>query len=391
MWWSLAFLGIMVGCDAPDEGGIDCSACVSGSPYSDLWSDRWPEVRLLAVDTLLRPGADVPPIGALNHASLSPSGSLAVSDSLTGEVWVKKARRPWTRAVMEGDGPREVRFVGGLWWTGDTLHVFDAVRSRVMSLTGGLEPIGDGWALPIPDGVAERRLVLGSRDAVVIRTSGVIGPETEEGVYRSEMTLQLIRRTGAVEVLGSWPGRSWMRTPGGYGPQPFGARTHVHGRGRYVFVADGAERWVRGLPVDGGTEIEWAWTDPRPVLSDSLRALWQEAALSSVPPPQRSLAARMMQDIPLPDSLPSIGGLLGGEEGVWVARWYPTSVERLGTGVPASEWRILPLDGERSVGSIAIRAGAQPVALLPGRRVLLRIEDEWGRRGVAVARWGPAS
>ncbi len=354
--------------------------------YVDLWAKHWPELTLTDVDTLLSPQDPSVSFGAIHHPTLSHSGTVAVSDSLTNEVWVRDPGGGWTRAVAHGDGPREVRFVGGLWWTGDTLGVYDGVRHRVIRLVDGADPLDHGVRTADPDQVAARRLVLGRGEEVILSVALSVGPESAEGIHRPPISVLRIDREGRVGKLGTWPGRAWMRRATGYGPQPFGVRTFVGGFGRRVFVADGAGRRVVGIDLDTDTVIEWRWRDARTPVSRDLRNRWVKAALESVPAPQRPAAKVVLRDVPLPDSLPTVGNLLAGPDGVWIARWYPDAVERFGRRRPATDWRILPLRDGAEPTRFHFDQGVTPAGLTEDGRVLLLLEDELGRQGLAVAR-----
>jgi hypothetical protein len=93
----------------------------------------------------------------------------------------------------------------------------------------------------------------------------------------------------------------------------------------------------------------------------------------------------MLEAVPYPDTLPTIGRALASEDAVWLAEWFGGEVESLQENWPRTEWRIIQLTSPLRAWGLSFPPGVMPVQPLPGLGALVILMDDLGRQGVGIA------
>lgn len=356
-----------------------------------LWANTWSRLEVASIDTLLSPSAEEPAIGRIDHVSLGEEGGLALVDGISQEVW-RKTLDGWELVTRSGEGPAEVGFAGGLWWLADTLVVFDARRLRLLRFGPSGDPIGTGISLGsigLPETRTASRTSLGgtSSEVFVVRSDfpNMVG---DFGIQRPKRVLLRVALTPEAleppDTLGIWPGRAWFLIEQGMGPLPFGPDTYLAFAGESVMVCDGEkmEAWRidrRGLP---STRIVW---EGAPESVGSRKTEFIEKGLSPLPPEGQARARGMLEAVPYPEMLPTVGRALAAGDEVWLAEWFGGEVESLQENWPRTEWRLIQLTSPLRAWGLSFPPGVMPVQPLPGLGALVILMDDLGRQGVGIA------
>jgi len=426
---SAIFLGLLVAACAKgpsSDGASVASDVVDGVPtvtIENLWANEWPAIPGLIIDTIIAPyDGDTLGLMAPLHAAVLYDGGVVLGDVGTRRVWIG-SDSGWVAGPGPGQGPGEMRSVGGVWsagkgfivhdpGTGDFVR-FDSVgrwidREQVgteSALHGAGESVGawiptveqienGNWLVAVPL-IAERRTD-GPLRFVEARYVWVSGHPAE-----SEM------------LLGSGALRPLFLQGGGGAPVPFGRTGYTAGAAGLAVVFRGDKPIVERIDPDGTVTLRVQWTDqPGPLgpsqygaLGDFIRA----SAPSQSPDVMEPMIARLQESIPFPERLPYLGALRLGEDGALWLGWP----ERSGLETPTepelvTEWRVI-IPGEGSEQPRVFR-GSLPsgvTLLAPAAEsveartpdwsgqiargaffVLLR--DETGRQGIGLLRHGAA-
>lgn len=375
-----------------------CSEQSTGSPVTvsdstgirvitvdSLWTRAWPELNLAKVDTLLRPDAEDPAFGTVALAVLNQRGMLAVLDGQANEVRVRpNPEGEWFLVSQEGGGPTETGAVSALWWKGDTLAVYDSRGTRLLRFEQGRYLAEEGALLPGGESTPNRA-VAGSRESVIVEFYESLGSASAMGVQRPHRTVIRADSAGTVDTIGVWPGTTRVRQPTSYGLLPFGAATYVEGTPRRITIADAAHPTVFVVGPRGELEILFRWTDPPRLLTEARTDRFAARMLEKVSEQQRSFVETILEELPFPDTLPRVGDLLASDSAVLIARFPDHGVVGIPEEpYPAMQWRIVHWTDPDGIRSLSLPEGVVPLEILSDGRLLVRIEDDLGRHGVAI-------
>lgn len=259
-----------------------------------------------------------------------------------------------------GGGPEEFTGLSGLGWSPDGgVWAYDFSLRRVvwMDPSGALthltslgpdppvlNPIG-----ALPDGSFVLKQLWGYT---------ALAEAVHQGFRRDPVAFVRFSPEGALlDTLGLFPGREvYISSEEGRGVMsapPFARNaTGAVRRGRVVVGSqetfslkelDGAGELLRIVRIPGGV---------RPVGPGDLEAYIQ-GRLASAPPERHPAIRRSLEDMPVPETLPAYGQILGDRAGnLWVGEWvmYPDM---------ASRWTVFD-DGGRWLGEVRMPEGFHP-------------------------------
>jgi hypothetical protein len=351
---------------------------------AQLWHDQWPALAMHAVDTIIRPD-DADGIGRLGAIAVAARGHMAYHDDLGLGVYVIDAATRSKRLVVRtGGGPAELNHISGLWWAGDSLHVYDGVRGQVIVVGLGGDVVSERRLWGNVSSAAMRRVVTGDAHTAVIAQEEGIHPGYDPGVHRPDrLILRVKSGDSRVDTVLVSRGRTWFRDAGGYGLLPLAPVGLTAGAGRSYAVADAATGVIEVLRDSGIRATVVVFHDEAPSARANQTSLVERVA-ALVPPEQQEDARRMVKSWPLPDSLPRIGGVLGSDEVLWLAQWYAGELEQPGMPWPATQWRVVRLGGGVQVMRVSMPPGMLPVGLKGSDSVAVHLRDSFGRDGIGV-------
>ncbi len=392
-----AFLGLVAvaSCDSADNATSRGSRIVSANEgdvrvlsIQDLWATDWPRRVILGIDTVLSPEAEEPALGRISAVAVGEDGRIAALDGMAGEAWVwEPADSAWVRVATAGEGPAELGSASGAWWAGDTLEIYDASRTRLLRLADGTTPVGTGIPLPGTREAGFLAAPYGNSEGFLAVFLNYPDMEQPEGVQRLNLTAVWVPVSAGdasvPDTLGTWPGRAWAVSPQGYGPLPFGPDTYIDANATGIVVADGAEPRTSVLALDGAVRARIRWdASSRPIGDDVTRFI--ERNLEQVPEEARAAARALMESLPYPQSLPYTGGVVMGEEEIWVEQWVGGEIELRGRALPESEWRVVGMGANPTVERLRIPAGVKPVEVLSPDSVVVLLRDDMDREGIGI-------
>jgi hypothetical protein len=422
----ITFFGL-VGCEASSDGSGTSIALMDedGVPtltVEGLWEPDWPHLPSLEVDTLISPSdGDGVGLVAPLHAAILADDRIVVADVGTRRVWIASDAGEWSEGPGPGEGPGELRSIGGVWPSNGGFIVHDPQAGDLVRFDAD-----GGWL--DRSGVGIEHAVHGAGSSIGAWAPSVHRVDAVEWLAVVPMTSE-IRSDGPVQrvearfvrvfghpadremSLGTGPLRDLFVEGGGGAPIPFARSSYAAAASGSVVMFLGDDPFVEVQGPDGTVTRRVRWTDAPQALGASHRGAlgdyMREIAPDDIPPEALENLIANFQDIPLPERLPHLGDLRLGEDGaIWLG--WP---ERSGLEVPTEpelvrEWRMVPpegWDGEAQVFRVTLPEGATllgPVieageARAPGwsgavRRgsffVLLR--DPMGRQGIGVLRYG---
>jgi hypothetical protein len=348
-----------------------------------LWGSDWSPIDY-SIDTIFSPESPVPAPGFISRAALGSDDRLAMIDSLSQKVLVRHlgVESTWTEVVTEGDGPLEVRTPQGLWWMADTLVVFDGPRRRLLRLHAGA---GAAQATPLP-GTGSARALSDRGDPVFFLHDAFPDLFWEEGIHWSAVVVYL-QRGDTVSPIGEWRARAWARSgPTALGLAPFGGRTLFAVSGDRLLVAERSREAVRILSREGEPVAAIHWKDRGNPVTETLRERLVAAAVRAAPAAQGAKARQILKDIPLPDSLPELSGMIAGDSIVILTRYRGEAVPGLRLDGFRELHRIVHLGAAVEVRALELPARAMPLAAQGDSLLLIRLEDELQRHGLATVR-----
>jgi hypothetical protein len=388
------------------EGGVEIVE-VAG-----LWTSDWPELPGVTIDTLVSPeeGDEIGLMAPL-YAALLPDGGLAIGDVGTRRVWRSHEGGEWTEVAGPGQGPGELRGIGGVWARDAGLVVFDPVTSELVhfddqgrhsarhSVRTEGEHAGTGGSARVGPPTVQ---ALGE-DEWLLAEPAPPEPEGAAGVLVSDIRFFRVSESPALgqREVGGGRARPIFVEGGGGAPIPFAATALVAGAGGRVALFEGDRPEVEVSDGAGIPRMRVRWDDdPMPLgpnhrgaLGDFMRQMaGGDADAGGLDAMIRSLTER----IPLPETLPHLGDLRLGQDGaIWLG-WpersgleLPTEPERIGEwrvvipandGAPARVYRVGLPTGTTLLGPIADLSTPADGAFL------LLLRGDLGRQGLAVMR-----
>jgi len=376
-----------------------------------LWSSDWPDLPGVLVDTLVSPSAgDDFGLVAPLYAALLSDGGMLLADVGATRVWIGDGHGGWSQGPGPGQGPGELRSIGGIWMNDGGFVVHDPLAGDFIqySVEGGLierRAIGtdralhgargqptfwtppvqrvdeDSWLVAVPV-VRERT------DPQALVEAEIRFVWVTENPSPQEREIAVGSAQPMVVLGGGW-------APALYAPSAFGAG----GNGRVV-VFTGTAPEVDVFDRTGAATLRVRWTDVPMVLGASHRSTLGTYMRANFPPeaPEEAveeLLGSYEAAMTYPETLPPLGGLrLGSLGDIWLG--WP---ERSGLELPASpelirEWRIVaPAAGgtEPRVFKFALPANSTLLSLgenASGEEgFLLLIRDELERQGIGFLRY----
>lgn len=368
-----------------DSAGVEI---IESGPGDREVAGPWtlPATPLLSIGAL--DGAEPYLFTQIWDALRTPDGRLAVVEASAYEIRIFDARgRHEASFGGRGGGPREF---GGPPWIElappDTLVVWDPGHHRLSrySLRGELldqvtirDAVLDLGVIPFPNGLVWATSPRGT----LLWTGPDTGRRMGEGL--SEMWRRLIRiepGSGAHTDLGRYPaGQVYsIRAPTGglrgvpnaFGPAAFGSL----GPGDGVWISHPTRYEVRRYEADGSLARILRARIPRMPVGEEM----VDAMRERLPGMSEDLGVSLrvvesaFSEIPVPDSVPAIGGLLrGAGDRLWVGR-------RLGTdwmARPVNRYDVFAADG-RWLASLRLPDGVRRLLEAGEDYVLVAAQDD---------------
>ncbi|TVP43504.1 MAG: hypothetical protein EA350_13535 [Gemmatimonadales bacterium] len=417
---------LVAGCEtsSSSDGASVASDVVDGVPtltIGNLWANEWPAIPALTIDTIIGPSdGDALGLMAPLHAAILSDGRIVLGDVGMRRIWIG-SDSGWVAGPGPGQGPGEMRSIGGVWpagqgfivhdpGTGDLVR-FDSLgrwidRERVgieRAIHGPGTSIG-AWA-PSVERIEDGNWLVAVPLVAEARADGPVRSVEAQYVWVSGHPAE------GETSLGSGLLRPLFLQGGGGAPIPFGRTGYTAGAAGSAVVFRGHEAALERVGPDGSVTLRVQWTDrPGPLgpahhgaLGDFMRA----SAPSESPDVFEPMIATLREGIPFPERLPHLGALRLGEDGALWLGWP----ERSGLETPTepelvAEWRII-LPDEGTEKSQVFRGSLPPgvtllapaveseLARAPGWTghidrgaffVLLR--DDVGRQGIGLLRHG---
>ncbi len=357
------------------------------------------------VDDMLLPGSATS-WSATNFAVIDRGGNLFVAQPAVREIRVFDAQGD-SLGVMggRGEGPGEFGTISSIGLLGDTVVATDAALGRVSYFgTDGTFLGSRRWiASVVPTRLTERwRFAGNTPEAVTSDARGIVRPalmalggEAAVGPERLAIRIPLLAvdSLGQVADTAAWEtltGASMGFLRGGrlhHLRVPFQDSAHV------AVLADGSgvvaahsrpgpaesdEITLSVVRVDFADDTVFAFTQSgaaRPLSEEMIRraAGRERASLSGSEDITDDEAAELLRDSGLlPTMLPTVTGVIGGQDGsTWIRREESSDLV---------EWTILHSDG--TVRGSVMLAGSQRVIAARGNLVVVAEEDELGRVAV---------
>jgi len=428
---SCAAMLLLAACESgpgPGNASIDFDV-VDGVPtltIGELWGSGWPTVPDLVIDTIIAPSdGDAPGLMAPLHAAVLPDGRMVLGDVGTRRVWISSNSGEWTAGPGPGQGPGELRSIGGLWPAGEGFVVHDPAtgdlvrfdslgrwidRERVGSqraLHGPGTSMG-AWA-PALEQVAGGEWLVSVPMITEVRADGPVRSVEARFTWVSGNPAER-------EVpLGSGLLRPLFIEGGGGAPVPFGRQGYAAGASGSAAIFRGDEPVLERMNGDGAVTLRVQWTDePGPLgpthhaaLGDFMRASAPSGSAEQLEP----MITAFRERIPFPERLPHLGALRLGTDGALWLGWP----ERSGLETPTEpelvrQWRVI-VPGE-GPGEGPGQARVYGVSLPPGSTLLspatesdaarapgwagdigpgaffVLLRDEMGRQGIGLLRHG---
>jgi hypothetical protein len=354
-----------------------------------MWSQHWPERVVTRIDTVLPPESVMINLAELSAVAVGDDGQVALVDGMTEEVWARLRRGgTWTRMAERGEGPAELVSASGAWWVGDTLGVFDGARRRVLWIAPSKPPASFALPIPGPRDASIRTVPFGDSGGFLGLLSAHPDPTAVQALQRPTLTVLWMpissEQLEAFDTLGRWPGRTWVVRENLETPLPFGPDTYVHANRRGIVVADGALPLASVFDFEGNPRVRIQWVGSAREAQIQVDE-FLERQLAAVPEETRPSARSLLTSLPYPETLPYSGGVLMGDNEVWVAKWFGTEVEARGVNWPRTEWRAVGILPPHKVGRITFPGGVLPVIPLSHSETVVILQDDFGRKGIGIA------
>ncbi len=287
------------------------------------------------------------------------SGEIAVADLAESNVRVLGTDGSLKRTLgRRGSGPGEYRLPVWIGHCGANVIVWDAsarattyTAAASSTETPGTRTIGEGaqslsaacgsdGSLALLQGLAPRRDIppiltgespFGGQYQVVQMSAGLVVVDATAGARTLRESI----------AQGQWAmGR--ISPQGGMGalPRPLSASTTFAFAGEHLVIADGASGEVAGLSADGREAFRFSAASAaprRPGADDYRRA--SGASIELVPAALRDDALKLVQAIPLPESLPHFWRILSDPDG---HLWLVTSPQ----GAAETHFRVYTRSGQ---------------------------------------------
>jgi hypothetical protein len=233
----------------------------------------------------------------ISGGSILPTGEVVVLVAASREIRVFSPDGEWLRSIgRDGEGPGEMRGVGTMVRSGDTLFVPDVQLGRLSAFAAGGEFL-TSWLFPSAEGSG--RLNPGHRldDGTWVASAGMMfggGSMPTEGLIRqparyvrvsSDLATVLdtiVETPGSEMVLtssgASADGGGAVRTMIFIAPPPFGRSTPLTAAGEQVIWGDNASPQLHVHATDGTLRRILRWTAPAvPVDAALIQRVKQEA------------------------------------------------------------------------------------------------------------------
>jgi hypothetical protein len=225
----------------------------------------------------------------------------------------------------EGEGPGEFKMLRDIWPArGDSLVVYDYTNGMRLSVFGSDGTFARAFRLdPASTSIPlARDLIWGN---TVVSGSGIYeSDEVTDGLRRDSALICTHSMDGAVlDTLGRFPGSEmYARITGANSmlglSRPYGRRAVATAAGEFWYFGSSDRYEIEGYGSSGALERLIRRDVPnRPVTQDLIDERTQRLRESSNPN-----AARMQRDIPMPETMPAYGRMIGDSEGnLWVQEY----------------------------------------------------------------------
>jgi hypothetical protein len=319
-------------------------------------------------------------------------GRLVVANAGSVEIYYYDRAGEFVRAVGgRGGGPGEFQWLDWIAkLDGDTIVAYDSSERRVswfddqgeLARAVTVRASSDvRW--PSPVGVFDD-------GSLLVRQ--YISPEDYAGLHH--WMFRLLRydaATGSMAPLGKFRGEDSFHVPVGRGVAnygvPFGPSTAVGLTDSSFYVAHNDRFEIRFYEPSGTLRRIVRRAQPVVPVTDELADRFREAALELLPSERRSQLETVLDDIPVPETVPAFGSayyvgrlpavMLDEAGNLWVLEytWHRNE---------ATHWSIFDGDGV-AVAQLTLPAGYEPLHVGTGH-VVLRTRDELDVESVQVHR-----
>lgn len=378
---------------------VDSAGVAVGRLVFEWHQVAQPHGRSLEVDTIVPPSAAAPGFGWISRGDVSSTGAIAIVDSIGRTVWEYRPQisPAWRRVVTAGEGPGDVGYPGGVWWgpsrSGTVpLNIYDGQRRRWVRYLDG--EFWEDHRIPgLPENGSSHRAT-GPGELHFVEYSEYPDLTWDPGWYRAQTRVYSVNRnTENPRLIWQGPGDSWSKSEDGIGPTPFGPQSIIVSREDQVVVADSEAGVLRAFSPSGGPLWKLVLqATPLPLTEDLLDELVDSVAtrFSGDVSNQVRLLRNTVKAMPVPESLPLIGGVFLTESQIWLSGYVPHPAPRGGVGRPSGQWVSiqLPIHSQSWLGRFRMPLGAVPIGSDGDTLVLVRLEDTLGRHGVGVVHLG---
>lgn len=316
---------------------------------------------------------------SVEGGALLSDGAFVVADGGQSKVYAFGGDgEPTWSAGRDGEGPGEFREIKDLWVTpGDTVMVFDRALQRVTilnrrgeflsshrvrsprSLYGKVGRFSDGswYARDI------HRARRGAPGSILVDT---IQFRLLDTGFSEGSRLLSVPASKAVSL--SLYGQTVYRAT------PFTPYPVYDEVGRCLFVSNAESFDLHAVNSQGQIALDVSNRWARVAVDEDTEELWREQVLDVVPEQERALASTILDEMPMPDSLPAYHSLTADDQGyLWLALYRPP----VGVG---KRWLVLSVSGTPS-GLVEFPRPGELLSV-QGDIALMRVANEVGEQAI---------